>query len=236
MWLGGDSAGMVFRDSLVPLIRGRASWLHSRSGKTARRRRCEIAAKIVEKEADYVLALKGNQGTLRQYVELFFNEQSAAKFADTVASQNKTLEKSHGRIYTRVVTAIDDIDWLKGRHDWAVLKCIVMVESTRELIGRNKTEHETRFYISSLAADAKRLGEAIRCHWGIENSHHWVMDMVFREDECRIRTGNAPASFATINHIAGNLMRRAAGKHSMRAKRRLAAWDDDYLESLIRAG
>jgi predicted transposase YbfD/YdcC len=196
----------------------------------------EIAAKIVEKEGDYVLALKGNQGTLREDVELFFSEQVASGFADAVVSRQTTLEKSHGRIETRVVTVVNGIDWLKERHEWTGLESIVMVESTREHVGRDKTEHETRFYISSLAADAKRLGEVIRCHWGIENSHHWVMDMVFREDECRIRTGNAPANFATINHIAGNLMRRAPGKESMRAKRRLAAWDDDYLESLIRAG
>ena len=191
----------------------------------------EIAKKIVAKAADYVLALKGNQGTLNEDVELFFCEQKACEFKDVVFSRHRTLEKSHGRIETRTYTAIDGIDWLKKRHDWAGLTSIVMVESAREIIG-GKTEQETRFYISSLAADAERQGDAIRGHWGVE-SHHWVMDMVFRDDECRIRTANAPANFATIKHIASNLMRRAAGKHSMRVKRRLAAWDDAYLASLI---
>ncbi len=107
-----------------------------------------------------------------------------------------------------------------------------MVESTREIVG-GKTEHETRFYISSLAPDAERQGEAIRAHWGIENSHHWVMEMVFRDDECRIRKANAPANFAAIKHIAANLLRHGAGKQSLRVKRRLAAWDDDYLAGLI---
>jgi len=195
----------------------------------------EIAEKIKDKEADYVLALKGNQGTLSEDVELFFTEQKERKFADTAISRHQTLEKSHGRIETRTYTAIDDIDWLKERHDWAGLCSIVMVESVREIIG-GKTESEMRFYISSLSADAERQGEAIRSHWGVENSHHWVMDMVFRDDECRIRKHNAPANFATIKHIASNLMRRAAGKHSMRVKRRLAAWDDAYLASLIAAG
>ena len=195
----------------------------------------EIAEKIKDKEADYVLALKGNQGTLSEDVELFFTEQKERKFADTAISRHQTLEKSHGRIETRTYTAIDDIDWLKERHDWAGLCSIVMVESVREIIG-GKTESEMRFYISSLSADAARQGEAIRSHWGVENSHHWVMDMVFRDDECRIRKHNAPANFATIKHIASNLMRRAAGKHSMRVKRRLAAWDDAYLASLIAAG
>lgn len=195
----------------------------------------EIAEKIKEKEADYVLALKGNQGTLSEDVELFFTEQKERKFADTAISRHRTLEKSHGRIETRTYTAIDDIDWLKERHDWAGLRSIIMVESVREIIG-GKTESEMRFYISSLSADAERQGEAIRSHWGIENSHHWVMDMVFRDDECRIRKDNAPANFATIKHIASNLMRRSTAKHSMRVKRRLAAWDDAYLASLIAAG
>ena len=191
----------------------------------------EIAKKIVEKEADYVLALKGNQGTLSDDVELFFAEQKACRFKDTKFSRHETLEKSHGRIETRSFTSIGDIDWLKARHDWVGLKSIVMVESIREFAS-GKIEQETRFYISSLAADAVRQGDAIRRHWGVE-SHHWVMDMVFRDDECRIRRDNAPANFATIKHIASNLMRTKADKHSMRAKRRLAAWDDAYLASLI---
>jgi predicted transposase YbfD/YdcC len=195
----------------------------------------EIARKIKEKDADYVLALKGNQGTLSEDVELFFDEQKAVGFKDTTISRHETLEKSHGRIETRTYTAIDEIGWLKERHDWVGLKSIVMVESVREIIG-GKTESETRFYISSLSADAERQGEAIRSHWGVENSHHWVMDMVFRDDECRIRKDNAPANFATIKHIASNLMRRAAGKKSMRVKRRLAAWDDSFLARVIGAG
>jgi predicted transposase YbfD/YdcC len=193
----------------------------------------EIAATIIEKEADYVLALKGNQGTLSADVELFFAEQKACNFKDTAISRHRTLEKSHGRIETRTYTAVGDIAWLAKNHPgWKGLKSIAMVESVREIVG-GKTEHETRFYISSLAADAERQGEAIRSHWGVENSHHWVMDMLFRDDECRIRTANAPANFATIKHMAGNLLRHGAGKQSLRVKRRLAAWDDDYLVGLI---
>lgn len=191
----------------------------------------EIAKKIVTKEADYVLALKGNQGSLSADVELFFTEQKACKLEDTVVSRHETLEKSHGRIETRMYTSIDAIDWLTERHRWAGLKSIVMVESIREFVG-GKTERETRYYISSLAADATRQGDAIRSHWGVE-SHHWVMDMVFRDDKYRIRRANVPANFATIKHIASNLMRAKVDKNSMRVKRRLAAWDDTYLASLI---
>jgi predicted transposase YbfD/YdcC len=191
----------------------------------------EIAAKIIDRQADYVLALKGNQGNLCDDVELFFTEQKERGFADAAMCRYETLEKSHGRIETRTYSAIDATGWLAKRHGFASLKSIVMVESIREIIG-GKTEQDTRYYISSLKADAVRQGDAIRSHWGVE-SHHWVMDMVFRDDECRIRRDNAPANFATIKHIASNLMRAKADKHSMRAKRRLAAWDDAYLASLI---
>ena len=195
----------------------------------------KIAAKIIDKGADYILALKSNQGTLRDDVELYFTEQAARDFADTAVSRHETVEKSHGRIETRIVTATDDIAWLKERHDWPGLESIVMVESMRE-IGIHpgaRIERETRFYIASAAAGAEALGAAIRSHWSIENGLHWVMDMVFRDDECRIRKNNAPANFATVKHMASNLLRRAPGKDSLRVKRRVAAWDDDFLASLV---
>ena len=121
-----------------------------------------IAAKIIEKKADYVVALKGNQGALREDVEVFAGEQ----------------------------------------------KSVVVVESRREING--KITDETRFYITSLALLAEAVGPMIRAHWAIENSLHWVMDMVFRDDECRVRTDNAPANFATCRHIAYNLTRLRA--------------------------
>jgi predicted transposase YbfD/YdcC len=195
----------------------------------------DIARKILDKGANYILALKGNQGTLRDDTELFFTEQAARGFADARVSRHETLEKSHGRIETRITTATDDIVWLKERHAWPGLKSIVMVETVRE-IGIHpgaKVERETRFYITSAAADAEALGTAIRSHWSIENGLHWVMDMVFRDDECRIRKNNAPANFATVKHMASNLLRRAPGKDSLRVKRRVAAWDDDFLASLV---
>ena len=123
----------------------------------------EIAAKIIEKEAAYVLALKGNQGTLRDDVEEFFFEQKACKYRDCKPSHHQTLEKSHGRIETRIVTAISDIEWLTKRHPWPGLKSIVMIESRREFGA--KTEREFRFYITSLGADAERLGATVRAHW-----------------------------------------------------------------------
>lgn len=191
----------------------------------------EIAAKIIAKEAGYVLALKGNQGALRDDVELFFTEQKARKYKDIAIDAHETVEKSHGRIETRIVIATADIDWLRAAHQWPGLASVVMVESRRESPG--KCERELRFYLSSLPADAQRLGDAVRSHWGIENGLHWVMDMVFRDDECRIRKANAPVNFATVKHMASNLLRLAPGKDSLRVKRKLAAWDDDYLAALV---
>ena len=193
----------------------------------------DIAQNILDKKADYVLALKGNQGTLRVDVEVFAAEQKANGFKDTKVSRHETVDGDHGRIETRTYTAIHDVAWLQERHDWPGLKGVVMVESTREI--GDKIERETRFYITSLVLLAHALGPIIRRHWAIENSLHWVMDMIFRDDECRIRTDHAPANFTTIRHMAHNLIRQAPGKDSYRLKRKVAAWDDDFLASLIAA-
>src|SRR6266481_3469111 len=145
----------------------------------------DIAQKIVDKRADYVLALKGNQGSLREDVELFVAEQKATGFKDTKISRDETVDGDHGRIETRTTTVIHDVAWLQERHDWPGLKAVVIVDSTREI--GDKIERETRFYITSLVLLANLLGPVIRSHWAIENSLHWVMDMVFRDDECRVR-------------------------------------------------
>ena len=193
-----------------------------------------IARKVLDRRADYVLALKGNQGALRDDVELFVAEQKANGSSDATVSRSTTVDGDHGRIETREVTVFHDTAWLGARHDWPGLNAVVMVESRRELRGGvGRTERETRFYITSLTLPADRIGAMVRDHWAVENSLHWVMDMVFRDDECRLRTNNAPANFTTIKHIALNLMRRGPGKDSLRLKRKVAAWDDNYLESLI---
>ena len=193
----------------------------------------DIAQKILDKKADYILALKGNQGTLREDAELFASEQKANGFKDTKVSRHKTVDGDHGRIETRTITAIHDVAWLQERHDWPGLRGIVMIESTREI--GEEIERETRFYITSLVLLAYALGPIIRSHWAVENSLHWVMDMIFRDDECRIRTDHAPANFTTLKHMANNLIRKAPGKDSLRLKRKIAAWDDDFLAGLIAA-
>jgi predicted transposase YbfD/YdcC len=193
----------------------------------------DIAQQVIDKKADYVLALKGNQGSLREDVELFAAEQKAKGFTDTKISQDRTVDGDHGRIESRTTTVIHDVKWLQDRHNWPGLNAVVIVESSREISG--KIEQETRYYITSLVMLAVLLGPVVRSHWAIENSLHWVMDMVFRDDECRVRTDHAPANFTTIKHMALNLLRRSAAKQSLRGKRKAASWDDNFLVSLLTA-
>jgi len=140
----------------------------------------EIGARIVDQEVDYVLGLKGNQGTLHKDVALFFDERQDG-FAGHQVTVHESSEKGHGRLETRRVVATEDIAWLQQDHGWPGLCSIVKVESRRELLVEDKVETETRYYISSLPADTEQIGHAIRSHRGVENGLHWVMDMVFRD-------------------------------------------------------
>jgi len=192
-----------------------------------------IAQKIIDKKADYILALKGNQGTLHDDVELFAHEQKAVGFANASVSQDTTVDGDHGRIETRTVTVFHDIGWLQNNHQWPGLKSVVMVESERQTNG--KVETETRFYITSLVLLANALGPMIRSHWMVENGLHWVLDMVFRDDECRVRIDNAPFNLAIVKPIALNVLRTRKSKDSLRVRRKVAAWDEDALAAYIAA-
>jgi predicted transposase YbfD/YdcC len=134
---------------------------------------------------------------LRADVELFVAEQRAVGFQDSAISRDQTVDGDHGRIETRTITVIHDVGWLRQRHNWPGLNAVLVVESIREI--GEKVERETRFYITSLVWLASQLAPVVRSHWAIEDSLHWVMDMVFRDDECRIRTDHAPANFTTSN-------------------------------------
>jgi len=191
-----------------------------------------IARKIIDKKADYVLALKGNQGTLRDDAELFAAEQKARGYAEATVSIDETVDGDHGRIETRRVIVVHEIGWLRERHAWPGLSGLIIVESIREI--DRKRERETRYYLTSSKLRAGQLGPIVRDHWAVENGLHWVMDMTFRDDACRIRTDNAPENFITLKHMAANLDRRKKGKDSLRLALKTAAWDDDYLVNLIK--
>ncbi|UHC17294.1 ISAs1 family transposase [Methylobacterium currus] len=195
-----------------------------------------IAHKILDKKADYVLALKGNQGTLHEDVTLFVEEQKARDFADCTVSTHETVEGDHGRIETRRVTVIHQVAWLQARHAWPGLKSLIVVDSTRDLSTRdpvNRIERETRCYLTSSPLGADRLGPAVRQHWAIENGLHGILDVTFHDDQSRIRTAHAPENMLTVRHIAVNVAARKKGKDSMRLALKTAGWDDDYLVRLV---
>ncbi len=125
-------------------------------------------------------------------------------------TRDETVVGDHGRIETRTTTVIHTVDWLNAAHHWPGLKSVIVIESLREI--GDRVEKETRFYITSLVLAAQQIGPVVRSHWAIESSLHWVMDTVFRDDECRVRTQHAPANFATLKHMAHNLTRKAPGK------------------------
>jgi len=190
----------------------------------------DIAQAILERQADCVPALKGNQGKLREGVELFAQSHKSRDFAQTKGTRHQGAEGDHGRIETRTTTVFHDVHWLEKRHDWPGLKSLVMVQRVREIGGR--IGRESRDVASSLRVPAGQMGALVRGHRTVENSLHRVPDMVFRDDECRVRTAHAPANFTTIKHMALNLLRRAKDKLSIRARRKVAAWDDDFLAGL----
>lgn len=191
-----------------------------------------IAQAVLDKKADYVLALKGNQGTLREDVEYFAKTEQKRGFAGINVSQSQCINGDHGRIETRTTTVIHDVNWLQKRHDWPGLQSLVMVQSVREL--PNKIEQETRYFISSLALSAEQLGTIVRDHWSVENCLHWTLDMVFRDDESRVRSDYGAANFTTLKHMALNILRRPDSKLSIRARRKAAAWDDEFLVELLK--
>ncbi|NER26055.1 MAG: ISAs1 family transposase, partial [Symploca sp. SIO1C2] len=193
----------------------------------------DIAAKIVAKEADYVLALKGNQGTLHKEVEKFFEWARTGDADAPVLSFDETVDGEHGRVEIRRCWTTNDVGWFADKSSWKKLTSFAMVESERTVSGN--TSLERRYYISSLCGDdASSMARAIRAHWGVENSLHWVLDVAFREDDSRIRTGHAAENFGVIRQIALNLLKQDKSvKVGIANKRLHAGWDHDYLLKIL---
>jgi predicted transposase YbfD/YdcC len=193
----------------------------------------EIARAIVAKEADYLLALKGNQGNLHAQVAEFFREAGAESFDAVRHTFHETHDEAHGRREVRRVWSSTDLSTIPDAKKWPSLKSITLVQREREVDG--KVELERHYYISSRSrAGARWLSERIRGHWSIENQCHWVLDVAFREDESRIRTDHGPENFGLLRKIALNLLKQEkTRKMGIAASRKLAGWDHDYLLKVI---
>jgi len=192
-----------------------------------------IAQKILDRGGDYLLAVKDNQPSLHQEIARYFDDPDAA-----ASDRFETIDSEHGRIEVRRHRVSHEVAWLTtdrrfpGEPRFPGLKAIAMVEA--EVERGTTTSRERRYFLASIALDAKFFARAVRAHWHIENRLHWVLDVVFHEDLSRLRSGTGPKNMATIRHMAMNLIRSAKDKHSLKVRRKSAAWDTKYLEAILR--
>lgn len=195
----------------------------------------EIVNEIRDQGANYVLALKSNQGLLYEGVVDSFQEGLKTHFKDIKHDHYETVEKGHGRIETRRYWTISDADYIRyldPEGEWQDLQCIGMVEAERLI--RGVVTKESRYYISSLSGNAKEIGQAIRGHWEIENRLHWALDVAFDEDHSRVRKGHGAENLAVLRRLALSLIQRESTfRKSVKGRRLKACWDPTYLLKLL---
>jgi len=194
-----------------------------------------IAREVIDSDADYLLALKGNQAVAEEEVRSFFNGLIVRKHAEASERVDyyETVDADHGRIETRRHWITDQTEWFADKMKWEGLRSFALVESIRE-IGEERS-CERRLFLSSIEPDARRFARACRSHWGVENSLHWTMDVTFREDESRARSGNAAENLAALRRLALNLLKTEKTQRiSLRRKRLMAGWNRDYLQKVLR--
>lgn len=188
-----------------------------------------VVGNLVDRGADYVISLKGNQGNLHQKTKDFFDEALAERFETVPHVYTETREQAHGRSERRRYWLTNRLGWLRDKDSWPGLQSVGMVESTRQVDG--VTSRDVRYFISSLdGSDAGKFARAVRTHWSIENNLHWVLDVAFDEDSSRVRKDNAPENMAMLRHVALNLLKAdTSKKSSISTKRKKAGWSPEYL-------
>lgn len=191
----------------------------------------DTSRKIIDSGADYCLALKENQPNLHSDVKEFFEEQQQTGFQDCEHVSHETVDADHGRIEQRQYHVISSIDWINQIHKWPGLIAIGVAVSCRDV--RGKMEHAVRFYLLSCVLTAAQLAEAVRGHWGIENQLHWVLDVIYHDDYCRIRDGYGAENFHVIKQMSLNMLRRVNDNMSIRRRRKRAAQNNAYLEKTL---
>lgn len=192
----------------------------------------DIAAKIVSKEADYMLAVKENQPTLLAEVTSAFAAAAERDDHDSIVDFAETIDKGHGRTEVRRCLTCCDLSPISRREEWTKLATVVMVEVERTM--RNQTSVERRYFISSQKRlSAKTALATVRAHWGIENGLHWVLDLAFREDECRVRAGNAAENFAVLRHFTMNMLKNVKSPVGIKIRRQQAGWDQQFLLDVL---
>jgi predicted transposase YbfD/YdcC len=191
----------------------------------------EIAAQIVTGKGDYVLALRGNHGKLFADVRLALAGPVEDDVATRSVSRYVEVEQGHGRLESRTYFQTSAPDWLRGRSDWKGLKTIGAVVRTYEANGLETTD--VRYYVSSLRRHGQRFAQAVRGHWGIENSLHWSLDVTYREDDSRVRDRTFAENLAWLRRLAVSLVKQHPGNQSQIMKRRMAGWSPDFLMQLL---
>lgn len=193
-----------------------------------------IAKQIIDQGGDYILALKGNQGRLNDDIRLFLETELNKVQTTAIEDQHFDVDKGHGRIETRHCLVSSQIDWLGQKQEWAGLKTVIMVEETQET--KEKQSIDRRFFISSLPPEAQRLSSAIRAHWSVESQVHWVLDVVFNEDQSSVRKDNAAENMALVRHITLNMLNNAKKQiknTGLKALRKKAGWGDKTLRFIL---
>lgn len=191
----------------------------------------KLAEQIRDQKGDYLLALKANQGKLFEDVEAFFKECDEAEFDVIPHSYSESTSRGHGREEIRRIWAVEADEWIQLADEWCDLKTVVRIESTRKI--GNEVSVEYRYYITSMACEAEKIGAVVRDHWKVENELHWVLDVIFTEDGSQIRERTCAQNFSVLRRLTLCLLKQDKSKGSLKGKRKQAGWDEGFLEALL---